>query len=420
MIRLTELKVQGYRALADFHAKLGPLTAIVGPNASGKSTVLEVLELASEAVKEGTVGDAIARRGGSDSVLWRGGHGWGFQMYLSLECDDRGPHAAMVYQFTVGRDEHTSELRVRTESLIHTPRTQGQTARIELVDFTLGRGLVRSIHTGRESSPPGELPPDQLALSRFRDPVDFQEHDQVRECISSWRFYPPFDVGSGTRIRQAYRLGSDATRDEQLAADGRNLAGVLSRLRSTASFGDNFAELEEMCRVGFAEFKSVGTRRSPSGIEEVVEWVEQAAGHEEEAFLAWDLSDGILRFLCLAVLCMSPNPPRLVGIDEPELGLHPRLLPIVAAMLRGLSERTQVIVLTHSPELLNGFELDEIAVMSKDETGAHLHRPADSKVLRALLEPTVGETIGGLFTSGELEFPPEPAEAASAAGERNE
>ncbi len=398
MMRLTEVSVKGYRALADFHAELGPLTVIIGPNACGKSTLLEVLGLASEGAAGGAVVDPIARRGGVQSILWRGGTPW-FSLRFSLQANDPPPGPELYYDLVVGRDGH-----VRTEHLANSGPYRGSYDPFSFLERTGNKGSIRSLETDVERFFVDSVGPNEVALSRMGHPEEFKELDSVAAYFASWRFYLGFDVGADARMRQAYKLGSDATRDEYLAPDGRNLAAMISRLRSTASLADNFGELEDMCRAAFPEdFKSVGTRRSATGAEEIIEWVESRGW----VFHADELSDGILRFLCLAVLSAAPHPPPLVGIDEPEVGLHPGLLPIVADMLKGLAERTQLIVLTHSPELLNGFELDDIAVMTKDECGCHLHRPTDRKQLHYLLGPTVGETMGGLHVSGELEIPPE-------------
>jgi predicted ATPase len=118
-----------------------------------------------------------------------------------------------------------------------------------------------------------------------------------------------------------------------------------------------------------------------------------------------ELSDGMLRFLCLATALLSPIISPLVAIDEPEAGLHPRLLPIVADMIKTASERTQVLVTTHSPDLLNRFDIADVAVMTRTEDAvkAKWHRPSDRNSLIQMLKSVEGETLGDLHRSGELE-----------------
>ena len=117
----------------------------------------------------------------------------------------------------------------------------------------------------------------------------------------------------------------------------------------------------------------------------------------------WDLSDGMLRFLCLGTALLNPIPPSLIAIDEPEVGLHPRLLPIVSDMIKTASEKTQVLVTTHSPDLLNCFDIDNIAVMARDENEITWQRPGDRESLKIMLKNVEGDSLGDLHRSGELE-----------------
>jgi predicted ATPase len=118
----------------------------------------------------------------------------------------------------------------------------------------------------------------------------------------------------------------------------------------------------------------------------------------------WELSDGMLRFLCLAASLLNPVPPPVIAVDEPESGLHPKLLPVVADMIKTASERKQVLITTHSPDLLNRFEIDDLAVITRgEEFNSKWHRPSDRKSLVEMLKDVTGETVGDLHRSGELE-----------------
>ena len=117
----------------------------------------------------------------------------------------------------------------------------------------------------------------------------------------------------------------------------------------------------------------------------------------------WDLSDGMLRFLCLGAALLNPLPPPFVAIDEPEAGLHPRLLPIIADIIKTASEKTQVLITTHSPDLLSQFDLGDVAVMLREGPHAVWRRPGSRTSLRKMLESVAGETLGDLHRTGELE-----------------
>jgi predicted ATPase len=129
-------------------------------------------------------------------------------------------------------------------------------------------------------------------------------------------------------------------------------------------------------------------------------WREE--GVRDELTLA-DLSDGTLRLLCWLVLCLAPARPPLICIDEPEVGLHPRVLPVLAGVLRLASTETQLVVTTHSPYFLSQFTLDEIAVMKKVDGRAVFVHPASNDALRQEVEELGGAGLAQLHLSDELE-----------------
>ena len=131
----------------------------------------------------------------------------------------------------------------------------------------------------------------------------------------------------------------------------------------------------------------------------------QERGVKEELSLA-DLSDGTLRLLCWLTLALSPSIPRLVCIDEPELGLHPKVLPTLAGALRFASARAQILIATHSPYFLAQFKLDDIAVMRKDDGRAVFVRPGTSAALRREVDELGDEALARLHISEELEILP--------------
>jgi len=162
-------------------------------------------------------------------------------------------------------------------------------------------------------------------------------------------------------------------------------------------------DLETQLRSAIPGFLSLGVQPRGGPGRVIGVWREQDV--KEDLTLA-DLSDGTLRLLCWATLCLAPSIPPLVCIDEPELGLHPRVLPLLAGLLRLASARSQILVATHSPYFLSQFSLDEIAVMRKDDGGAVFLRPGTSEALRREVEELGGEALAQLHISDELEVRP--------------
>jgi predicted ATPase len=183
-----------------------------------------------------------------------------------------------------------------------------------------------------------------------------------------------------------------------LKEDGSNLSAVLFHLMT--EHPEQWGELETHLRSAVPSFQSlnVKSRGGPGTVMAV--WREQ--GLKGELTLA-DLSDGTLKFLCWATLCLSPRKPSLICIDEPELGLHPRVLPVLAGLLRQASTETQLLVTTHSPYFLSQFSLEEIAVMKKVEGRAVFARPASNEALRQEIEELGSGELVRLHISDELE-----------------
>lgn len=128
----------------------------------------------------------------------------------------------------------------------------------------------------------------------------------------------------------------------------------------------------------------------------------QEHGIDRELSLA-DVSDGILRLLCWSVLCVLPKPPKLICIDEPDQGVHPRTLPILAGLFKKASDRTQILLATHASYFLTQFPLTDIAVMRRSNGEAVFAKPANSELMRALLDDFGTEELEHYHRSDELE-----------------
>ncbi len=389
--RLSRVRVSGYRALEQFDAQFEPLTVIIGANASGKSSLFDLLALISFAVVNPlppeldprSVGKTLFFVGGPESID------------LGLQVT-RGEARPLRYQVKlsgpVGQPRVASE---RLDSL----RTdaEGRTSEaFTFLEFESGRGNLQSVLQVRRSEirpAPWTLPPNELALRRALDPT-FTTLNEFREYVSGWKFYAGFDVGMAAAIRRPVFTEPEPV----LKEDGSNLSAVLFHLMT--EHPEQWGELETHLRSAVPSFQSlnVKSRGGPGTVMAV--WREE--GLKGELTLA-DLSDGTLKFLCWATLCLSPRKPSLVCIDEPELGLHPRVLPVLAGLLRQAATETQFLVTTHSPYFLSQFSLEELAVMKKVEGRAVFARPATNEALRQEIEELGSGELVRLHISDELE-----------------
>ncbi len=386
-IDIRRISIDGYRPFREFTAELGDLTVVIGANAAGKSSLIDFLRWLQAAVRGGLppyvderwMGQKIFHAGRPEKITFGLMFVAGQPQILRYEAEVRGP---------------VDRVNVAREWLGFGEATVGP-ASLDLLDFAAGHGTVLDVADGGALRTRLSLASNELALSRARDPTS-SIATRVRDAIDSWRFFSGFDVSPKATIRRPAASDEHAT----LIETGENLSAVLHR--ALLENPDVVEEMSTHLRSAVPGFEAL--HANLRGVGKVIgTWGE--SGVDGELTLG-DLSDGTLRFLCWAVLCLAPDPPPLVCVEEPEVGLHPRVLPVLAGLFRMLSGRTQVLVTTHSPYLLSRFRLDEVAVMRKDDGRAVFVRPASSEALRAMVEEIGDDALARLFVSDELETVP--------------
>ncbi|QRN96866.1 AAA family ATPase [Archangium violaceum] len=353
-LRLTGLRVDGYRALEGFEARFGALTVLSGAQGSGKSSLLDCLALLSFAAAH-PLPPGLDPRGTGQRLFHAGAPE---RIHLSL-CVTSGTGRSLRYAVSLGGPLEAP--RVTSERLASVERDASgrESEPFTFLDFKGGKGTVRTVMweppRPRVLPVPRTVPPDELALRGELDPA-LRVVASFREFLSGWRCHPGFEVGRGSAVRRPV----PSEPEPLLALDGSNLSAVLFHLM--VEHPERWRELEAHLRSAIPSFHSLSVK--PRGGPGTVIGVWREAGVRDELTLA-DLSDGTLRFLCLAALCLSPRKPPLVGLDGPEVGLHPRVLPVLAGLLRRASTETQVLVATGSSELLAEFSGGEMALLEK-------------------------------------------------------
>lgn len=387
---VTRAEIEGYRPFRGFAAEPGDLTVIIGANATGKSSLFDFLRFVSHAAQEPLPPEIDERSAGK--MLFHGGSPERVAFSLTLDLGQRLP---LRYEAEILGP--VGSPRVAKERLATTkPLRDSEKEPFIFLDFTGGRGVVRDQQERRLVRPEWTVKANELALRRALDPT-LVTISRVQSLLSGWRFYSGFDVSAGSTVRRPVPTEPEP----MLKEHGGNLSAVLMWLNREHQAA--WEELESHLRSGVPGFRSLNVK--PRGGPGTVIGVWREAGVDAELTLA-DLSDGTLRFLCWAVLCLSPTLPPLLCVDEPELGLHPRVLPVLAGLFRLASARTQILVATHSPYFLSQFALDEIAVMRKENGAAQFVRPSSSRALREAVEEVGGEALTKLHLSDELETLP--------------
>jgi predicted ATPase len=377
---IQQISVEGFRSLKSIEWKPGKLNVVIGPNASGKSNLLRALETISLSAK-GKLRDHILSEGGMQSLLW---NNTSSEITFRVSVPTEGIWAASTvldYQFTLTQLGRSADYIVSSETM----------------DDNLGKFSFSS-HPTENSNPKNETELSQYKssfsllnslLSSAKDTVGVQ---QFQEKLAGFRIYQEISVGRNSPIRQA-----NLTRMEnQVSTGGDNLVSVLhTRYTSDREFRQT---IDSAMRGAFGtDYQEINF--PPAADNRVQMRITWKSLKQDQS--AADLSDGTLRFLILMTILADPNPPSLIAFDEPETGLHPSMLPIIAEHAVDASLRTQIIFTTHSDQFLDAFaETRPTTTVAKRENGETVLRMLDEEALSLWLNEY---SLGALYRSGELE-----------------
>ncbi|HQU42418.1 MAG TPA: AAA family ATPase [Pirellulales bacterium] len=437
-MKLLKLEVEGYRSLKNVSWEPGDLNVLIGPNAGGKSNLLRVLEMLSAAAQR-ELGHYIQLEGGMDPIVW---DGQAERIRISATMTPLPPYSdpasdALTYKLDLARLGTTSSYRFDNEVLgnfcqVEADGMQRPFILLErrpghAVVYSMGAQEFQSLPTGAMSakasvrttttttssttstttttqspyppSPPAVTASDQslrddealLAFSSGPFAANIFVAGFQAE-LALWKIHQQFETGRRAPIR-----APQVTRaDTQLDSDGQNLIAVLHTLYT----GNRDFE-EEINNAMFAAFGADFVKLTfPPAADQRIQLRIRSASLKRERSAA-DLSDGTLRFLFLLAVLANPSPPPLIAIDEPETGLHPSMLPIVAEYAREAATRTQVILTTHSAEFLSAFgrEPPTTTVVEREEGQTVLRVVSGDELSYWLKQYSLGE----LYRSKQLE-----------------
>lgn len=381
---LTALKIEGYRPFKELSAQFGRLEVLVGSNGSGKSSLFEFLKFLRNGAREeippeivsGSIGQQIFFTPGPERFRWSAEIDFAQKHPIRYEGELVGPVGRTHVTFE--RVTTVSSSRIKPFSFLDVQEQQGFAQELEPQAF-----LQQKIDLGRSN---------QLALSTMTNPVLITLYN-LREYIRGWRFYSSFKIAN-EKIRKSVPIEQEPVLHE----DAGNLSSLLHYLMTEHQAA--FDELQHYLRATVPGFKSLRVKARGGPGEVIAFWEEE--GVEGTLSLA-DLSDGILRLLCWIVICVQPNPPPLICIDEPDQGLHPRTLPVLAGLFEKACQRTQILLATHASYFLLQFDLSRVAVMRKEEGQALYLKPKNSKILTDNLDDFGAEELEAMHKSDELE-----------------
>jgi predicted ATPase len=354
---LHTVAIRGYRSMRDVVVPLTGLTVVTGANGTGKSSMYRALRLLADCGRGEVIG-SLAREGGLQSVLWAGpettsgAHRTGrsegttrtrpVALELGFASDDFGYLIDLGLPVDAGHQSLFGlDPEIKREAVFAGPRLRRSSALVNRggdyaeVAAASGRGfdeLTRS------------LPAYRSVLAEYAHPGALPELAAVRDRLRDWRFYDGFRVDADAPARRP-RIG---TRTPVLADDGGDLA----------------AAIQTIVEAGFDDL--------PRAVADAFDGAEASVAVHDGLFelqlrqrgmlrplRAAELSDGTLRFLLWGAALLTPRPPSLMVLNEPETSLHPDLLAPLAAMIRTAAATTQVVVVTHSRTMREHLDTDQ-------------------------------------------------------------
>lgn len=360
--QVESLRVQGFRALRDITiSDITPLTVLLGPNGSGKSTVFDVFAFLAECFEPGGLRRAWDRRGRFKELRTRDAEGpIIFELkYREVRRGTRkqaGESPLITYHLEV--DEERTGPVVRREWL-QWNRIPGKGGKpFKFMDFTNGSGDVVS---GGHPDEQAERVPERLqssellAVSTLGQLARHPRVAALREFITGWYLsYLSTD---------ATRRSPEAGPSERLSKDGDNLPNVIQYLQE--QHPERLREIEATLRRRVPRLAGISAQMLEDG--RLLLQVKDAPF--SKPVLARYASDGTLKMLAYLTVLLDPEPAPLIGIEEPENFLHPRLLPELAEECRRATERSQLMVTTHSPFFINELRPEEVRVLHRDVRG---------------------------------------------------
>jgi predicted ATPase len=377
--------------------ELEPLNVLIGPNCSGKSNLIEALGLLEATPKDLTA--PIREGGGVSEWLFKGAKGTPVaEINVTVHCPDEFIPIRHRLSFTqVGQrfelvDEAVENERPTTpdeDDVYFYYRYQRGNPVLNVRTIPSESGEASGESRTRRYLRREDLDIDQSVLSQRKDPDQYPELTYLANQFSMIKLYREWNLGRYTPPR----LPQKADLPENfLLEDASNLGLVLNDLQHQS--GVKQLILEKLS-IFYEAIEDITTRIHGGTV--------QIFLHEKgltQPVPATRLSDGTLRYLCLLSLLCHPTPPPVLCIEEPELGLHPDILPTIAELLIDASDKTQLIVTTHSDVLVSALSdsPESVLVCERDDTGTHLRRLEQDQLKEWLDKYTLGE----LWRMGEI------------------
>ena len=359
-----------------------PLTVLIGPNGSGKSNLFDSIELLKSAPTQ--LAGPIRNGGGIRNWIWGRKSG----TIASVEATVGNPHGIQPLRHKIEFTESAQTFRLTDERVENEHPDIGHEDPFFFYRFQGGHpALAIKGDNNRRPLQREDVASDESILSQRKDPHQFPELAHLSSFYGGISLYREWGFGRKSAIRQPQ---STDVRPSPLMEDFTNLGMFLSHLRQDPRTKTRFIECLSDAYEGLTDFELNFDGSS----------VQVFFTEGELAVPSSRLSDGSMKYLCLLAILLNPHPPALVCIEEPETGMHPDLIPKIADLLVGASERCQLVVTTHSDMLVDALsERPDAVVVCEKHDGQTTMNRLNQKELTHWLDKY---RLGQLWTRGQL------------------
>jgi predicted ATPase len=400
---ITRIQLKNYRHIPELDLELGRLNVLIGRNAAGKSSLLQFLRLLREGAR-GNLSAAISELGGFNQIKPYGASArdettWELEL-SGIEAD------SPIYSNGVLASRGGAGYSVKLEE-VERPPYPGHTARYKYLSVVEGRVRILKARRLPGDSVNGALNGDaqyadepasdesdqELYLAQAGNRLRYPSLHALRAMLRDWALFSGF----GSEALQVVRTAQvfNVAPPLRLDPSGANLVSIVQQLANDPQYDATNQQLALAMRAVFDDFVKLDTPITAGGAGGLT----YRSKWHNVAVPAISMSDGQLRFLGLLLLLLLPDPPALIMLDEPEIGMHPEMLAVLGEVIQDAAERTQIIIATHSPQLLNHLGAENVILVDRDEGGkARFERP-DVARLSLWLERY---DLGRLWTMGKL------------------
>jgi predicted ATPase len=367
--------------------ELRPLNVLIGPNGSGKSNFIEAISVLQAAPRD--ISFPMSEGGGAKEWMWKG-----VKSEIKPSIDTVFFNPFDIDRITV---RHRISLGVEFDRLIIENEVVSPESPLDDIDFFFkySDGIVKTRPNKHGLVSLGQIAnriqfnKSQSVFSQFRDPSSYLEITDLSYSLESIKIFRTYSTGinSVIRIPQKTDLPVDF-----LWESLSNFALLVNDLKNNRDTKNIFFDKMRLFYPRFEDFRPIIS----GGIIQLLVYESGL----KDPIPAARLSDGTLRYLCLLLILCHPSPPPLICIEEPEIGLHPDILPTIAELLVEASKRTQLIVTTHSDILVSALseQPESILVCEHDERGTSMRR-LDQEKLHDWLKKY---SLGDLWLSGHI------------------